>query len=193
MNKPLIARILRFFILMVFLPADPLWRTPATGAEPVSFTVGHFQFERPEGWLWVNPSSPMRKAELTAPSSGEASRPEVTFFHFGPGQGGGAEANIGRWLAQFQEAASEISPAIETGVAGKTKVTFVKAKGTFLSGMPGGPSTPRPGYALYGAILENAKYGDVFVKMTGPAEAVASAGEAFERMIKTAAASHTVD
>lgn len=153
-------------------------------ADPVEFTVGGFRFERPSGWGWIVPSSAMRKAQLTVPGAEGETPAEVTFFHFGAGQGGGVQANVDRWLGQFQDATSDT----RAEVVGKTRVTFVQAAGTFFSGMPGGPTTPLKGYALRGAILESAA-GDVYVKMTGP-EAVVKAAEAdFEKMVKTAAGS----
>jgi len=152
----------------------------ARAADPVEFAVGSFTFERPEGWQWVVPSSPMRKAQLNV--RGDGAPAEITFFHFGAGQGGGLQANVDRWFGQFQEA--KTSRSLES--YGKTPVTIVRASGTFQSGMPGGQTTPMPGYALLGAILESPG-GDVFVKMTGPAATVESAGDSFLLMIKAAA------
>jgi hypothetical protein len=123
----------------------------------------------------------MRKAQLNVVVGG-AEPAEVTFFHFGQGQGGGVQANVDRWFGQFQNATT--GQSVET--FGKTKVTFVKAAGTFLSGMPGGPTSPKEAYELRGAILESAS-GDVFVKMTGPAATVQSAEAAFRNMVATAA------
>lgn len=152
----------------------------ASAADPVEFGVGEFQFERPEGWQWIVPSSPMRKAQLSVPGEPEAA--EVTFFHFGAGQGGGVQANVDRWFGQFQNATN----AQTSEAVGSTNVTFVKAAGTFLSGMPGGPLTPKENYALRGAILESPG-GDVYVKMTGPAGIVEKAQEAFSKMVRDAA------
>jgi len=151
---------------------------PAFSADPVEFGVGSFTFSRPDGWQWIVPSSPMRKAQLNIPGNAAADPGEVTFFHFGPGQGGGVQANVDRWFGQFQNATS--SQNVET--VGKTKVTFVEAAGTFLSGMPGTPATPKSDYALRGAILENAS-GDVFVKLTGPSAIVTGAASAFRKMV----------
>ncbi len=150
-------------------------------ADPVEFQVGTLSFERPEGWQWVVPSSPMRKAQLTI--SGNGGTADVTFFHFGAGQGGGVQANVDRWFGQFQNA--KTGQTKET--IGKTPVTFVHAEGTFASGMPGGATTPMVNYAMRGAILENPA-GDVFVKMTGPATLVEPANTAFEKMVRDAAA-----
>lgn len=149
-------------------------------ADPVEFGVGAFTFSRPSGWQWIVPSSPMRKAQLAVP--GEPEPGEVTFFHFGAGQGGGVQANVDRWFGQFQNGTN--GQTVET--IGKTKVTFVEAAGTFLSGMPGTSPTPKGEFALRGAILESAT-GDVFVKFTGPAPVVQSASAAFREMIAGAA------
>jgi len=122
----------------------------------------------------------MRKAQLTVSGEGTA---DVTFFHFGAGQGGGVQANVDRWFGQFQNA--KTGQTKET--VGKTPVTFVQAEGTFSSGMPGGATTPMANFAMRGAILERAD-GDVFVKMTGPAALVESAAAAFEKLVRDAAA-----
>jgi hypothetical protein len=123
----------------------------------------------------------MRKAQL-AVASGEGGAGEIVFFHFGPGQGGGVQANVDRWLAQF--APREHSAQRTEEVEGR-KVTFVEATGTFQSGMPGAPPTPMNGFALRGAILES-NQGDVYVKFTGPAPMVVTATPAFEAMVRGA-------
>ena len=71
--------------------------------DPVEFQVGGFSFSRPSSWGWVVPTSSMRKAQLEV-SGANQSKADVTFFHFGPGQGGGVKANVDRWFGQFQNA-----------------------------------------------------------------------------------------
>ena len=107
------------------------------------------------------------------------------FFHFGPGQGGGTDANVKRWFSQFPDSKTGQSESMVGGV----RVVYVDAEGTFLSGMPGTEPVPLAGYALRGAILEDASGGDVFVKMTGPAAAVAAARPSFDEMVSAAAGS----
>ena len=153
-------------------------------ADPVEFSVGKFHFERPEGWNWVVPTSPMRKAQLSIPGNNSDSG-EVNFFHFGPGQGGAVQANVDRWFNQFQNAQTAQK---ETKIAGVT-IIYVDASGTFLSGMPGASTTPKENYALKGAILKDDVAGDVFVKMTGPIDVVAASGENFQTMISRAVSS----
>ena len=153
--------------------------TSAQSAE--SFKVGVFSFVVPEGWTKVQPSSPMRNAQLEV-AQGPA-KAEVTFFHFGGGSGT-AKDNVARWFGQF--AGSEDKQKTEAVEAGKAKITFASTQGTFASGMPGAATTPLSGYALLGAIIENPD-GDVYVKMTGPEALVGSATEAFRRMVLEAA------
>ena len=155
---------------------------PANALEPIVFEVGSFSFQRPSDWKWIVPSSSMRKAQLDFEGAG-GGKAETTFFHFGAGQGGGIEANVQRWFSQFQN--SETGRTEE--VVGKTRVVFVTAKGTFLSGMPGTTPVPLENHSLRGAILEDATGGDVFVKMTGPTGVVEAASPAFEKMVRDAA------
>jgi hypothetical protein len=154
----------------------------ATAADPVEFSVGGFVFTRPETWGWVVPTSPMRKAQLSVTAAEGTTPADVTFFHFGPGQGGTVQANIDRWFKQFSNGSTDA----KAERVGNTTVTFVKASGTFSSGMPGGPATPLKDYALSGAILESPA-GDVYVKMTGPQAVVKLAEAALEKMIREAA------
>lgn len=171
---------MRFGTLLVILAA---FIPSALGIDPAEFKVGEFTFERPTGWKWVVPSSPMRKAQLRVEKADSAPA-EVTFFHFGPGQGGGVKANVDRWFAQFGNS----NTAQREEKSGSTRIVHVEARGTFQSGMPGGPTTPLENYALRGAILEDPLSGDVFVKMTGPAPLVDSAAASFDEMVRVAAA-----
>lgn len=153
-----------------------------------TFRAGAFTFSIPEGWRSVTPASPMRAAELYAPGpegTGEAGEAIVTVFHFGPGQGGSVQDNVDRWFGQFDGSLDEKGAATAKETIGTVPVTFVRAHGTFQSGMPGQPTTPLEGQALLGAILENPG-GDVYVKMTGPAPTVQTAEEAFVQMIRAA-------
>jgi hypothetical protein len=164
-----------FLLAVVALPAQ---QTP----EPVK--VGSFSFVLPDGWKSVMPSSPMRKAQVEV-TQGSA-KAEVTFFQFGAGQGGSTADNLARWFGQFP--GSEQKRTTENVQVGPVKITFATTEGTFSSGMPGGPTTPIPGYALCGAIMENSE-GSVFIKMTGPEAVVKASTEAFKKMVSDAAKS----
>lgn len=153
-------------------------------ADPASFKVGEFSFTRPAGWGWVESTSPMRKAQLRVPGT-DGSAGEVVFFHFGPNNGGGTPANVARWLGQFQERGPELKSNVEEREVRGRKVTHVRAEGTYLSGMPGGPKTPMRNHLLLGAIVESPE-GNVFVRLTGPAALGAGVAEAFRGMVEGA-------
>jgi len=180
----------RSILLFSFTALVAMSALTLRAADPLEFSVATFKFERPTDWAWVVPSSPMRKAELAPPGADGSAAAEVTFFYFGPDQGGSVDANIQRWVGQFSGGAEATSAMQRVEQYGPTKVTFVTAAGTFNSGMPGGPTTPMTEYALLGAILEGTQ-GNVFVKMTGPKPAVAGATGAFNALIEKAAASPT--
>lgn len=152
---------------------------------PATFKVSQFSFARPTHWEWVESASPMRKAELKVVDEKTKAKAEVVFYHFGPGSAGGTQANVDRWLGQFAEPRDKINAKTEDVTAGQHKVTYVSAEGTYKSGMPGGPQTPMPNYALLGAIIE-ASEGSVFVKMTGPKELIKSATADFKKMVEGA-------
>jgi hypothetical protein len=151
--------------------------------DPATFEVGALKFERPATWSWVPVSSPMRKAQLRIAGKEKDQAADITFFHFGPGMGGGVESNANRWVAQFES--KEGAAKIASEQIGGVKVTLVTTEGTYRSGMPGGPATELADYALLGAIIENPE-GDVFVKMTGPAALVKEQHKAFLDFIGSA-------
>ena len=152
---------------------------------PGTFRVSEFAFARPANWEWVEVASPMRKAQLKVVDTKSKASAEVIFFHFGQAGGGGTKANVERWFGQFQEPREKINARTEEITVGKHKVTYVQAEGTYKSGMPGGPQTPMPGYALAGAIIE-AEQGSVFVRMTGPKTLTEASLADFKKMVEGA-------
>ena len=152
---------------------------------PATFKVSEFTFTRPAGWEWVESTSQMRKAELKVVDTKTKAKAEVVFYHFGAGGAGGTQANVDRWFGQFTEPRDKIQAKTAEVKVGDHKVTYVSAEGTYKSGMPGGPQTPMPNYALLGAIIE-ADGGSVFVKMTGPKELTKSAEPEFKKMVEGA-------
>lgn len=154
-------------------------------AADATFKVSEFTFNQPASWERVESASSMRKAQFKVNDADKKTSAEVVFFHFGPSNGGGVQANIERWYGQFEGTKEKIGARSEEITVGKRKVTYVRAEGTYLSGMPGGPRTPQPGSALRGAILESDE-GNVFVKMTGPAALVKSAEADFKKMVESA-------
>jgi hypothetical protein len=131
----------------------------------------------PAKWK-VLPERPMRVATYGLPGAGGG---ECAVFYFGPGQGGGAEANIQRWTGQFEAGAASKRSARDVG---GLKVSLVEISGTYLA--PGGPMMQSqgslPGYQLLGAIVEGPQ-GSVFFKLTGPAQTVKGARGDFDALV----------
>ena len=85
-----------------------------------------------------------------------------------------------RWIDQFQKAdgtsAAKDAKVKKDKIAG-LPATAVDVKGTYMGGSMMGPSTPKPGYRLLGAIVEGPG-GNVFFKLTGSGEDRDRCGEA---------------
>lgn len=171
--------------VLVFVFGGALILSSLAAEGPKAFTVGEFTFASPAGWEWVPVTSSMRKAEWKVESKDKQQKAEVIFFHFGESGGGSTQANVDRWLAQFQEPREKLNSKVETAKINNRAVTFVQAEGTYMSGMPGGSKTPQPNWMLLGAILESEK-GNVFVRMTGPAALVKESHANFRKMIESA-------
>ena len=131
----------------------------------------------------------MRAATYAVPAApGDKEDGECAVFYFGPGQGGGVQDNLDRWISQFQQpdgkpskTAAQISKQTINGLP----VTTISLTGTYISGGPMmAAKIPRPGYRLLGAIVEGPQ-GAVFFKFTGPAKTVAAGQAAFQTMLKS--------
>lgn len=137
----------------------------------------------PAGWKSEG-QRPMRLATYTlAPGA------ECAVYFFGTGQGGSVDANLDRWIGQFQQADGKPSKSAAK-IAKRTihglPVTTVDVSGAY-TGM-GGPTAqsgaPVPGYRLLAAIAEGPQ-GSIFFKFTGPAKIVAANQAAFDKMLES--------
>ena len=147
----------------------------AEGAGGVNWTA-------PAAWKTDAPRQ-MRVATYLIPAAkGDAEGGECAVFYFGAGQGGAVDANIQRWVGQFEGAKA---PAPKKEKLGGFDVTTVELAGTYQQSMGGpmGPKTPKSGFKLLGAIVEGPQ-GNVFFKLTGPAKTVDAARAEFTKMLK---------
>ena len=154
-------------------------------AADATVKVGDITFTLPDKWESVPVASAMRAAQLKVTDADGKTSADVAFFQFGPGGAGGNQANVDRWLGQFQEPRDQIKSKVEDVTVGKTKVTYVSAEGTYKSGMPGGPTSAMPDYALMGAMVGNEGDNIIFIKMTGPKDLVKSATSDFKKMVES--------
>lgn len=164
--------------------ATPPVATPPEATPPAAtgtaITVPGGTFTLPEGWVAETPSSRMRLAQARIP--GPAGPGELTVFYFGPGGGGGLEANLQRWIGQVEP---DAEPTRESFTLGTWKVTWVEAVGTLKpSTMGTGPTEPQPGSRLFGAVVEG-EGGPWFFKATGPAATLDAERDAFLALLKS--------
>lgn len=165
--------------LCVILASALLLPSPSN-AETAStkITVGDFTFTISEPWKEAQNTGMMSKATIEHPSK-EGAPVKALFYHFGSGQGGSVEANINRWIGQF-EGTPEVQRE-EKDIDG-TQVVFLTATGTYLDGPPfGGAKTPRPNYQMLAAIIVG-KDAPVFLKLTAPKADAEAVQESFKKL-----------
>jgi len=150
-------------------------------------TGAGLRWSPPPNWK-ADAQRPMRLATYTVPlAPGDTDPAECGVYYFGQGQGGSAQANLDRWIGQFQQADGKPSKA-----AAKTAkrmlhglaVTTVDVSGSYagMAGPMGQAGAPKPGYRLLGAIVEGPQ-GSIFFKFTGPVKTVAQHQAAFDKML----------
>ena len=144
------------------------------GSVPVKWTM-------PARWK-EGPPRQMRAATYLIPAAeGDSEGAECAVF---ANLGGGVQANIDRWIGQFEK--TDGPPNQKSETINELPVTTLDVSGTFKGGGPmmGQSSGSKAGYRLLGAIVEGPE-GDVFFKLTGPAKTVAAAHDDFQAMLKS--------
>ena len=165
------------------LQATPAMAQESAKAETLSFANGKLSVEKPASWKSVPPKSNIVQYEFRAPAEAEQTA-RVTVM----GATGGIEANIVRWIGQF-EGLTRADAKIQKKTIEKTTVHIVELEGTYKDSMGGGPFAPGPvkkvaNHAMIGLIFELEGGELVFVKMTGPKKTVAGEREAVMKMVE---------
>jgi hypothetical protein len=151
--------------------ASPHGALPPSASEPPALV-----WKMPASWQEAPSPSTMRLATYHAPGGVEVSVSRA---------GGETEANIQRWIAQFDDVGHE--GRVEKTVRGLHVVT-VDVAGTYVGGgmTMGASADPKPHWAMVGAIVESPS-APYFFKMTGPAAAVGAARPAFDHLVDSIA------
>ncbi len=144
-------------------------------------SVAGLKWGVPSRWM-AQGDRPMRAATYAIPpAQGDSDAAECAVFYFGNDQGGTVDANIDRWVGQFEQASA---PNRGTKDVGGMKVTTVAISGAYLA--PSGPMMMPTGkkdnYRLLGAIVEGPQ-GSVFFKLTGPQKTVEASSAEFDALI----------
>jgi hypothetical protein len=147
--------------------ASPHGALPSATTDPPALV-----WKMPAVWQdGANPNA-MRLATYHAPGGVEVAVSRA---------GGSTEANIQRWIAQFDGVGHD--GRMEKTVRGLHVVT-VEVVGTYVGGgmAMGAPAEPKPDWAMVGSIVET-RGPSYFFKMTGPAAAVHASRPVFDRFI----------
>lgn len=157
----------------------------APGADTATAAADAFDYDLPDGWEAVAPTS-MRVVNLRVASEPRA---ECTLVLLG-GDAGGLRANIDRWRGQMglgplDDAAFEALPTSTLLGRDAARVDLVGAYG----GMSGEKQT---GFRMLGLLAVDPA-GSAFLKFTGPADVIAANEDGFDRVAATLAVRETDD
>ena len=159
---------------------------PTTAGLGASSQAGPVKWTAPARW-GSKPAREMRAATYLIPAAqGDGEGAECAVFL---NIGGGVDANIKRWIGQFEQpdgSPSESKANQKKETINGLEVTTVDLIGTFKGGGPmmGQSSGPKTGYRLLGAIVQTDE-GEVFFKLTGPAKTVTAAQGEFQSLLKS--------
>ena len=129
----------------------------------------------PPAWKPRPSTSPMRVAEFVVPrAAGDPEDAETIVYFFG-GSGGSVDANIERWVGQFQtESGGPVpAPTRKTSANGPLTMTAIDVSGTYVAQVRPGfdERFNKPNFRMWAAVVETPK-GPYFVKLTGPVRTV---------------------
>jgi len=137
-------------------------------------------WKTPSGWQTQGPQG-VRLATYAVPAHGGSESPQCAVYFFGPGQGGGVNPNLQRWIGEFENPGRH---DLRTLKADGIPISRVEVSGTYLAHAmdAAGSGGKRPDWGLLGAIAEGPS-GNLFFKLTGPASAVNAAAKDFDAML----------
>lgn len=142
---------------------------------------GAVKWTKPSRWK-EGPPKQMRTATYMIPAAaGDGEEAECAVFL---NIGGGVQANIDRWVKQFEK--TDGSPVQKQEMINGLLVTTVDVSGTFKGGgaMMGQSNAPKSSYRLLGAIAQGPE-GEVFFKLTGPVKTISASQGEFQTMIQS--------
>ena len=133
----------RWLLLAAVCALPAVMAVPASAADEAAATseikVGDLTLTVPKSWKQTEPSSRLRLAQFSVPTAdGEQTPTDVVVFCFG-GSGGGADANIRRWIGQFDAEGRKVK--VSSGKSKHGPYIFVDLDGTWK--MPVGPPVLR--------------------------------------------------
>ncbi|MCS6901490.1 MAG: hypothetical protein NZX77_17190 [Polyangiaceae bacterium] len=158
------------------LPIHPDSSTTGRSQPPSPEESVVLTWTAPAGWQQAPNPTTMRLATYKIPRVGQD--PEDAELSVSRA-GGSTEANIERWVGQFDGARKDTR---STRTIRGLKVTTVEVSGAYQGMGMGGPGGKKPGWSLLGAVVETPG-SSYFFKMVGPTATVHSARGSFEQLL----------
>lgn len=139
--------------------------------------------EVPGTWQSQPPANSMRLAQYRLPDEGNA---EMVVFYFGPRQGGGAQANIARWTAQFKPIDGKpVKPKISSlKTENDSDVTWVEIEGDYARGVGMGPVGDYKVDQMLIAAITLTPLGNLYIQFFGDREKIITHRHEFLQFIK---------
>jgi hypothetical protein len=198
LSKPYSASLQHFMtwavaaIMLSTAAADEGEEKETSTQEPVTISLaeGQITMQAPAEWETRKPAVNILEYEFAvAPVEGDDNPGRVTVM----GAGGGVEANINRWMGQFEQpdgsSTKDLAKVEKRDIDG-AEVHIVSITGTYHDTPGGGPFTrtkvvKRPGYRMLSAIIVTPESGHYFIKLYGPQKTVDAQEDAFQKMLES--------
>jgi hypothetical protein len=144
---------------------------------------GEVEMTAPAGWVAKTPTVRIIEYEFAVPAAkGDSADGRVTIMT----AGGSVQANIDRWVGQFQPEGSkaEVKPKTESKKVAGREVHLVDLAGTYKDARgPFAPAVERPDYRMLAAIVPVGE-SNYFIKFYGPKATLAASEKDFRGMVE---------
>jgi hypothetical protein len=136
----------------------------------------------PISWQVIKPSSKMRLAQFAISDERQA---EVVVFYFGVGQGGGAQANIDRWVSQFKPVNGKpVQPRVKNlTTTGGFAVTWVEIQGDYARGVGVGPIGDFKSDRMLIAAITETPHGNLYIQFHGDNKTILEHRDEFSQFV----------
>jgi hypothetical protein len=160
----------------------------STAQEATKFTVadGKLEFKAPATWAKKTPKVRIIEVEYEVPAAkGDELAGRMTVM----GAGGTVEANIDRWIGQFDQPGggdTKDKAKIEKLKVSGQDVQWVDLAGTYKDNpapFAGGKPVLRENYRMLAAIVQTKESGNYFLKFYGPKATVTENEKAFRDLV----------
>lgn len=144
----------------------------------VEIKAGELKLRVPAKWESKPPSNNLRLAQFNVPAAeGDTAGAEVVVF---PPFGGSVNANVQRWVGQFESEGRELKTL--KGKTDQGEYVLVELKGTYKK--PVGPpiqqkTEPTAGSKMVAVIFKSNAGGNYFLRLVGPEKTVEANGAPF--------------